>query len=281
MIIGANLPDVDVLAVPFGDSIGFRRGITHGIPALILWPFVLTGLVMLWDRLVRRRRDPAVAPVAPAALLIASAVSIVSHPFFDWLNTYGLRWLMPLGREWFYGDSIFIVDLWLWLSLGAGFILARRRSSPRPARIALGFASVYVAFMMITSRVIAERVRAETGVGGAPRSMMVAPIPVNPFVRELLVVQGGTYRRGRASLFSGPIAWGETVAINRDDPAVRLAVAEPGLASFLDWARFPFFTVSRQGAVTLVRVSDARYSDNPGGGWASVTIEIPTPEPSR
>jgi inner membrane protein len=35
LVIGANLPDIDVLAL-FGDNgLGFRRGITHGIPALL------------------------------------------------------------------------------------------------------------------------------------------------------------------------------------------------------------------------------------------------------
>jgi hypothetical protein len=105
---------------------------------------------------------------------------------------------------------------------------------------------------------------------------MVAPRPLNPFVRELLIVQGDTYRRGRTSLFSEAIEWTETIAINRDDPAVKLAVAEPALSSFLDWSRFPFFVVSKQGARTVVRVSDARYSNSKGTGWASVTIEIPT-----
>ena len=279
MIIGANLPDLDVAAVWFGDSIGFRRGITHGIPALILWPFVLTGIVLLWDRFVRRRRTPALPPVAPRALFAAAAVSILTHPFFDWLNTYGMRWLMPLEKEWFYGDSIFIVDIWLWVSLGAGFILAGRQANPRPARLALVFTGGYVAFMMVTSGVIASRVRRQTGVSGAARSLMVAPIPVNPFVRDVLIVQGGSYRRGRTSLFNETLEWNETIAINRDDPAVRLAVAEPRLASFLDWARFPFFLVNKHGARTVVQVSDARYSDRGGGGWASATIEIPTPNP--
>ena len=50
MMIGANFPDIDVLSVAFGNSLAFRRGLTHGIPALIVSPFVLTGLILLWDR---------------------------------------------------------------------------------------------------------------------------------------------------------------------------------------------------------------------------------------
>ena len=57
LVIGANLPDVDVFAYAWGadTALGFRRGWTHGVLALALWPFVLTGILMAWDRLVRRR----------------------------------------------------------------------------------------------------------------------------------------------------------------------------------------------------------------------------------
>lgn len=51
MVIGANLPDVDILAVFTEHGLGFRRGITHGMSALIVWPFVLTGLILLWSKL--------------------------------------------------------------------------------------------------------------------------------------------------------------------------------------------------------------------------------------
>ena len=59
LVIGANLPDVDVFAYFWGPdtALGFRRGWTHGVLALALWPFVLTGIMMAWDRFIRRRRS--------------------------------------------------------------------------------------------------------------------------------------------------------------------------------------------------------------------------------
>src|SRR6188472_1371941 len=43
LLIGANLPDVDVLAYFWGPGadLAFRRGWTHGVLALALWPLVL------------------------------------------------------------------------------------------------------------------------------------------------------------------------------------------------------------------------------------------------
>ena len=142
LVIGANLPDVDVLAYAWGPDValGFRRGWTHGVLALAVWPFCLTGLLLVWDRLVRRRRHPDATPADPRSLLWLSAIALLTHPFLDWLNTYGLRWLMPFRDVWYYGDTLYIVDPWIWSALGLGVALSRRelkggnREKDRPPR---------------------------------------------------------------------------------------------------------------------------------------------------
>ena len=64
LFMGANAPDVDVFSgfVAYYESLAFRRGWTHGVLALALWPFVLTGVLLAWDRYVRRKRKPDAAP---------------------------------------------------------------------------------------------------------------------------------------------------------------------------------------------------------------------------
>jgi inner membrane protein len=135
LLIGANAPDVDAL-VYFGDGFGslaFRRGWTHGILALPLWPFVLTGLLLLWDRWIRLRRNHQAAPARAGPQLAVNALAVLTHPTLDWLNNYGMRWLMPFDGTWFYGDALFIIDPWLWLALGGVLFL---RYSNRPLSIA-------------------------------------------------------------------------------------------------------------------------------------------------
>ena len=46
----------------------------------------------------------------PAALLALSYAGLLSHMFLDFLNSYGIRLLMPFSGRWFYGDSVFIID---------------------------------------------------------------------------------------------------------------------------------------------------------------------------
>lgn len=275
MMIGANFPDIDVIAVPLGTDIGVRRGITHGIPAHIILPFVLTGIMLAWDRWVRRRRNPALAPAIPREILLLSAISIATHPFFDWLNSYGMRWLMPMRNEWFYGDSLFIADLWLWLALGIGFWMSGRRKSAAPARAAVAFTAIYVAAMMGVTAAGRLAVRAATGAGASKRELMVSPVAVNPLARQVIVAQGGVYRTGQWSP-GGGVAWGDTIPINRDDPAVAQALTDPVLRPFLHWSRFPFFVVTHlNDGTTLVEVADARYNDRTGGGWAARSVTLP------
>ena len=48
---------------------------------------------------------------------------MLTHPALDWLNNYGMRWLMPFDGRWFYGDALFIIDPWVWLVLGGVLFL--------------------------------------------------------------------------------------------------------------------------------------------------------------
>lgn len=139
LIIGANIPDVDAVAMFVSNDYALlvRRGWTHGILALILWPFILTGLMMGINKLreLWRSRKPKgngqyySGPAFSTGWTLALAfIGVWSHPLLDWLNNYGVRFLMPFDGTWFYGDTLFIIDAWFWLLTGAAVVLARSKS---------------------------------------------------------------------------------------------------------------------------------------------------------
>ncbi len=135
LVIGANIPDVDGLAMLVSSDYALlvRRGWTHGILALMIWPFFLTGILMGIDRMFQRRRERSGRvrngpPMNPRWLLGGSFLGVWSHPLLDWLNTYGVRLLMPFDETWFYGDTLFIIDPWFWLLTGAAVVMARSKS---------------------------------------------------------------------------------------------------------------------------------------------------------
>ena len=270
MVVGANFPDIDAVYGLSSRALELRRGLTHGLPAHVVLPFVLAGLVLLWDRVVRRRRDPAAAPVRPAALLLLAALSIWTHAALDHLNTYGVRWLMPFSERWFYGDTLFIVDPWLWLLLGLAVWWARRRRLaahlqwPRPARVLLGAALGY-ALLMAGSGVVGRRmVRQELASLAVPRDarLMVAPLLATPFSRDVVFTDGDTYRTGRLAFLARPRVRldAERIEAGMRDPAVARALAASRDArAFVRWSRFPFARVAREGDEVVVQLDDLRY----------------------
>jgi inner membrane protein len=135
LVLAANAPDVDVFAYVRGEyfALAFRRGITHGVPALAALPFAVSGAVLAWDRFVRRRRDRSSPPARPLAVFGLALVGLVTHPLLDWTNSYGMRWWLPFDGGWVYGDSLFIIDPWLWLALGSAVYLSRGWSRPAHA----------------------------------------------------------------------------------------------------------------------------------------------------
>lgn len=285
LMIGANLPDVDVLAIPFGANLTFRRGWTHGPLALVVLPILLMVCMVAWDRMQRRRgtRPASRIPVLPGQLLLLAYVSVLTHPFLDWLNSYGIRLLMPFSQEWFYGDALFIADPWLWLALGLGVFLSRRgerRSSvfsTRPAWVALGGVAVYIAFMIagsrVASRIALQEVEAQGR--GPVRRLMAGPVPVNPLRRQLIYDTGDAYGFGALTWTPRPEVTLEPKKLPKraDHPAVWEARQQKPIRAFLYWSRFPFFEVEENQAGFRVHVNDARFSRDAGGRWArSVNI---------
>ncbi|MEI6666829.1 MAG: metal-dependent hydrolase [Acidobacteriota bacterium] len=126
LVIAANLADLDGACYLHSADLAFglRRGLTHGALAWVVLPALLAAAMLGIDRHVRRRRHPDCAPARAVPLLGLALLGFLSHPLLDWLNSYGVRLLMPFSDRWFYGDTLFIVDPWLWLMLGSAVMLA-------------------------------------------------------------------------------------------------------------------------------------------------------------
>jgi inner membrane protein len=271
LMIGANFPDIDVIAVAFPNSIDIRRGATHGFLALAVLPFVLAWLMSQYDRRVRLRRQPSAEPANFRQLSILAATSIATHPTLDYMNIYGMRWLMPFVNKWFYADGLFIVDVWILAALVVAVVWSRRANTTRPARAALGGLAIYTTAMLIVTGIGRMRVNEEHG----GKHFMVAPEEVVPWRRSVLLEEETEYRFGRWSLFGDLILHPSTLAKGASHPAAIAARRAPEAQGFLRWARFPIYRVVQEGGKTVVRIGDVRYVGESGRGWASVEVRLP------
>jgi inner membrane protein len=277
---------VDVLAYFWGPGadLAFRRGWTHGILALALWPFLLTGAMLLLDRGIQRfRRSSLPSGVRSGDLLLLSTIAILTHPVLDTLNTYGMRWLMPFSGRWFYGDTLFIVDPWLWLALGLGVLLARQgRGATGPARVALALSLVYVVAMAVSAYAARRIAAAElAAITGAPVTrVLVSPLPVTPLRRSVVAEQGDVYRTAEFHWLRERRVDPSTLRTFPKGPgehyAARAAAGTTRGRRFLGWARFPAFQVVDDGTGPVtVHIVDLRYADRPGVRFGAESFEIP------
>jgi inner membrane protein len=272
LMIGANFPDIDVLALFFPGSIDVRRGATHGFLALAILPFVLAWLMRSYDRGVRLRRDPAATPADFRQLTLLSALAIWTHPTLDFMNIYGMRWLMPFVNKWFYADALFIIDIYILIGLGLAVWWSRRAQQTRPARIALVALASYVVAMLAITGIGRMQVQKQTPPGSR---LMLGPQPVFPWSRSVIIDFGTHYRTGYWSLFLGYFE-GSSTDIPKGDAgpdrdAVIMARAHPEARPFLRWSRFPVYRVTRDGPTTVVHMEDMRYR---GASWASATVRL-------
>jgi inner membrane protein len=287
LLIGANLPDMDVLAYFASPvhALWLRRGVTHGALALIVLPFLLAGVLIAWDRLVRRRsgRVPS-RPVVPRQVLLLSLIAVATHPFLDFMNTYGMRWLMPLSGRWFYGDTLFIVDPWIWGVLAAGIFIARRRgtgeagrSPGAPARVALVVLVLYIGAMGLSNLAARGVVLTTLAARGhaEPQRLMAAPLPANPLRRWVVIEDEEVYRFGSFDWLRRPRFVLDEFVIQRHPSGVAAAATRgPKVRKFLSWARFPYFVAERRGAGYVVHIGDARYTIDPTDSWAAITVPL-------
>jgi inner membrane protein len=289
LIIAANLPDIDAPCVMYGvESLAMRRGITHGPIALLLLPLVLAGLLIAWDRWQMRRetRPEGRLPVHVGWLIALCYIGTLTHPLFDWFNSYGIRLLEPFSHQWFYGDALFIVDPWIIAMLSAGIWFSRRREKAnseqwkRPAKRALVGTVIYVVLNLLISLVITNRMTYD-----GPTVEVANPVPLTFWRREILWREDGRFFKdrppeffgtGQISLFDGFMSsdYNELGRTNMSDPRIaEWAKHDPAAKAFLFWSRMPVAELHDDHII----LRDQRFLGSPASGQFTVTLRKPKP----
>jgi hypothetical protein len=147
-----------------------------------------------------------------------------------------------------------------------------------PAVASLILVAGYALLMLFSSAV--ERsiiVRQLTAGGARPSGVMVAPVPLNPFRRQVVIDDGDRYRFGTVDWLRRPAFRMEarTVAKNDEAPAARAAALTDQGRTFLGWARYPFFVVEASALQLVVYIVDARYTLDPNAGFGAVRVMVP------
>jgi inner membrane protein len=284
IIIAANIPDIDATCVFLGtQSLALRRGLTHGPIALLILPLVLSAIMVGIDRWQAKRgtRPKGRPPVRFLWLWLIAQIGALSHPAFDWLNSYGIRLLSPFSDQWFYGDTLFIIDIWLWALLIGGYLWARRGErikklhGMKRATVICAIACGYIlANGLVTGAAEAKAANLLSLQGRAPELVVANPRPFTPWRREILWRGGGRFGSFPYGAIAGVDPDQHTIAgrpTGMDDPVIeRAKAADADVRVFLFWSRMP---VARRDANGDLIITDQRF-DGRGAG-ASFTVRVP------
>ncbi|MFC7373626.1 metal-dependent hydrolase [Fictibacillus iocasae] len=100
-LIGSHAPDFDTVLKLKNNAVYIRnhRGITHSLPALVIWPLLLAGAIHLF------------VPGADGnKVLLWTAIAVILHVFVDIFNAYGTQALYPVSKKWVALGVISIFD---------------------------------------------------------------------------------------------------------------------------------------------------------------------------
>ncbi|MCR6650075.1 MAG: metal-dependent hydrolase [Cellvibrionaceae bacterium] len=299
LIIGANLPDLDAVAQLWGEDISLyvRRGWSHGILAMLVLPLLLAGLVWTWHRW-RGHRQSEAPPFRPWIILAFAFLGVWSHPALDWLNTYGVRLLMPFSDRWFYGDTLFIIDPWFWLLSAAALVLA---CNHRGGLIGWALLAALASWLILSTSlaapvvkilwlcgiaaIVAARWRGITAstwsarlglasltlyIGSAYGLARLAESEYHSSGEPPLVVQanptpGNPFRHRlvtvHESFYRVITDDGRHIEIPRvaPDTIVQAAMTDESIKGFIQWMRFPYWIVKETDDSWIVEFRDLRY----------------------
>lgn len=246
LIIAANLPDIDsFVAGAIGcEPIAAHRGFTHGVGGLVTMPFLAVTIILVLEKFRPGKEGALRLP----GLLLACFLGVLSHQLLDLLNTYGTRILEPFSHRWFYADTLFIVDPWIWLILILGLETswrAERLGSDwrQPAAFAFTAMLLYIGLndaisvrAVSLTRPLVDRV--------APAGMIVAgEVPLEFWKRRMIWRSDKIGGSGTFNIFGGldqakldPAI----VPLRLDDPRLaRAAAGDRHVRAFLFWSRMP------------------------------------------
>jgi inner membrane protein len=129
MGVGSNLPDLDFLySTITGSKLDYllhHRGHTHtlaGIAAIAL----LLGFAAEWW--IRRRASSVTRSDRLGAWFVALLAPSL-HIAMDAANNYGVHPWWPFNGQWFFGDSIFIIEPLFWAACAPLMFLLRTRTA--------------------------------------------------------------------------------------------------------------------------------------------------------
>ena len=273
LVVGANLPDVDVLWAHGGSAtyLEHHRGITHSFLGVTVLGTMLGCLIYF----VGRRAAPKMnaPPLDLRWLIILGWIGTASHLLLDFTNAYGVRPFLPFSDRWFAWDIMFIFDplLLVLLALGLGIPAILRLASDevgaeRPTYRWGAIFSLVCLVLLWGVRDMAHRrvlgfLDSHTYGEENPLRLGAFPSPANPFSWSGVVETESAYHLLSANALASDVDASITEVFHQPQPSPVLDAALKSRtgAIFAGFARFLWAEVSENDNGSEVLLRDLRF----------------------
>lgn len=250
-LLGSQAPDVDTVLKLRNNAIYIRhhRGITHSIPAVILWPIAITGLLSLIFQEANILH-----------LWLWTFLAVFLHVFVDIFNAYGTQALRPFSKKWValgiintfdpYIFSFHCIGILIWI-FGADSVL----TFSIMYAIIVGYYILRFAVQTAVKKAVHYTIQDEEYVIVAPTMRF--------FYWRIAAASKTHYYVGRA--------YGRTINIYDKfeihpipkTPLVEKALKDPNLSAFVSFSPLYRWEISElESGLTEVRLIDLRYRSN-------------------
>lgn len=246
-IIGSQAPDFDTVLKLKNNATYIRnhRGITHSIPAVLIWPFLIAGGIAMF-----------IPEIHYLNLWLWSFIAVFLHVFVDIFNAYGTQALRPITNKWVALGVINIFDPFIFFSHLIAIIFWRYGADPG---ITFSFLYLLLIFYYIW------RYRAKEQVVAAAKQLHpdATHVFISPTFKWQLwhVVIRTKEKLYVAESRNGKLNFFETYPFEPipEDPVIQAARKDNNLAAFLSFSPTYRWEVEEHEDEYEVRFIDLRY----------------------
>ncbi|MEH7126401.1 metal-dependent hydrolase [Bacillus sp. JJ1503] len=249
-IVGSQIPDIDTVLKLRSNAVYIRnhRGITHSIPAVLLWPIVLTSVIY---------------PFFPGAnllhLWIWTFIAVFLHVFVDIFNAYGTQALRPFSSKWIALGVINTFDPYIFGIHIVGILIWAFGAHP-------GYTFLPIYVMLIFYYIL--RFRAQKKVHNEVKRMI-------PDATDIIIAPTMKYNKWRIAVmnkhqfFVGRAENHEVKIIDQfyrvpvpETPVLEVAKKDKNLSAFLSFSPVYRWEIDEYDEYYEVRFIDLRYRSN-------------------
>lgn len=249
-VIGSQAPDFDTFLRLKGNASYIRnhRGISHSLPAIVIWTVLITGLLQL----IYRGSLPWLH-VGGWILL-----SVCVHVFTDLFNAYGTQAMRPFTDKWISWNIIHIFDPVIFITHVAAILLwATNLASPAAIFPLLYlFTVVYLVWRTLAQRSTLRKLPSLDPQHRETDINIVIPTISLTSWNVVKRIEDGSFVVG--DIRGGKLRWQDSVRCS-SHPAVEKSKNDPAIRSFLYFTKFACADVKEHNWGYEVRWSDVRY----------------------